>query len=79
MERKLLDAKDDLKLTDAKEASVLVYSQEPYSGFGKVVRVDDLNNDDVPDLVVGAPGQQNKGCLYIFLGNIKLMHLKFRI
>ena len=28
----------------------------------------DLNGDGVADLVVGAPGMLNRGCIYIFMG-----------
>ena len=39
-----------------------------YSTFGRALVLGQLDGDDLPDLVVGAPGAATAGCVYIFFG-----------
>ena len=50
-----------------------LHSSIPYSTFGKAVVSTNLDQDETMDLVVGAPGIDDKGCIYIFLGNITII------
>ena len=46
-----------------------------YSTFGRALVLGQLDGDDLPDLVVGAPGAATAGCVYIFFGRSFLVDL----
>jgi len=67
-EPKELERQEMMEPEDKEFKPVMIYSEDQYSGFGKAVVSGDLNGDGVADLVVGAPGMLNRGCIYIFMG-----------
>ena len=61
------------------QSHLSLHSSIPYSTFGKVMVSAYLDQDENMDLVVGAPGRDDRGCIYIFLGKLFLCYyLKFR-
>ena len=61
------------------QSHLSLHSSIPYSTFGKVMVSAYLDHDENMDLVVGAPGRDDRGCIYIFLGKLFLCYyLKFR-
>ncbi len=59
------------------QSHLSLHSSIPYSTFGKVMVSAYLDQDENMDLVVGAPGRDDRGCIYIFLGKLFLC-IKFR-
>jgi len=59
------------------QSHLSLHSSIPYSTFGKVMVSAYLDQDENMDLVVGAPGRDDRGCIYIFLGKLYVC-IKFR-